>query len=325
MKDYELLDAMGDIKNEYIIAAANGCGKKRAPWVVPVAATACLCAVGIGAAVAFGSKNANPPAHDSIAAADSTSSADKGVFIPAVELPKLEEGVAVDMIGLVVYNGGIYTQSLTFCDDEARAIDSLKDEYLGRGSGSIDEWSQPEEYDRQFASNYEGEIYSVKGYDPSFRLCCRQEYTEENGESSLFIVFLDRLNGIQLTTGKDLFEDRLSVSGRLTSVSWQSHSDWNNGRSIYHKSELSEQEWDAFWSAVLSGEFVNTWDPDNLDTCIYDASKQAHIFLELDDGTNVELRLIDGGYVGYQPLGWYYVKIPEDVWNTVYNACGGNE
>lgn len=48
---------------------------------------------------------------------------------------------------------------------------------------------------------------------------------------------------------------------------------------------------------------------------------QGHLFCALSDGTTVELRLIEGGYVGYQELGWYFVKMPGDVFDAVLAAC----
>lgn len=56
---------------------------------------------------------------------------------------------------------------------------------------------------------------------------------------------------------------------------------------------------------------------------IYDTQNQAHLILTMSDGTVIRIRLIEGGYVGYDSLGWYFVKIPEDVFNSVYDACGG--
>ena len=43
----------------------------------------------------------------------------------------------------------------------------------------------------------------------------------------------------------------------------------------------------------------------------------------MKDGTTLRLRLIEGGYVGYNSLNWYLVKIPENIFNTVYDSCGG--
>ena len=54
---------------------------------------------------------------------------------------------------------------------------------------------------------------------------------------------------------------------------------------------------------------------------IYDSAVQGHLFCALSDGTTVELRLIEGGYVGYQELGWYFVKMPGDVFDAVLAAC----
>ena len=64
-------------------------------------------------------------------------------------------------------------------------------------------------------------------------------------------------------------------------------------------------------------------DPTSNNKSIYDTQNQAHLILTMSDGTVIRIRLIEGGYVGYDPLAWYFVKIPEDVFNSVYDACGG--
>ena len=48
---------------------------------------------------------------------------------------------------------------------------------------------------------------------------------------------------------------------------------------------------------------------------------QGHLFFHMSDGTTVELRLIEGGYVGYQGLGWYFVKMPGAAFDAVLAAC----
>ena len=40
----------------------------------------------------------------------------------------------------------------------------------------------------------------------------------------------------------------------------------------------------------------------------------------MKDKTRVELRLFEGGYVGYQALGWYFVKMPGDIFDKIYEA-----
>jgi hypothetical protein len=29
---------------------------------------------------------------------------------------------------------------------------------------------------------------------------------------------------------------------------------------------------------------------------------------------------MEGGYVSYQPLGWYFVKMPGEIFDKIYNA-----
>ncbi|MBQ8974146.1 MAG: hypothetical protein IJ072_00285, partial [Oscillospiraceae bacterium] len=231
-----------------------------------------------------------------------------------------------------VYNGGIYTQSESYWGADAHPIDALVGEYLGYATGSIDEWSDPSEYEQEFAGSIYGDLYAVKGYDTDFRICVRPEIQPEDDEPYLWIEFLDRLNDINLVTGADLFETRLHLRDRVESVQWQSHDDWNYNTGNIQDVELGEL-WDAFLDAVDTGEFVNTWNPNNSvsdpfyegkeHTSIYDTPNQAHLILSMDDGTTVRMRLIEGGYVGYDALGWYFVKIPGEAFDAVYDACGG--
>ena len=77
-------------------------------------------------------------------------------------------------------------------------------------------------------------------------------------------------------------------------------------------------------SQINKGEFVDTRNSEN-DKSIYDTQKQSHLVLTMDDGTVIRLRLLEGGYVGYEPLGRYFVKIAGDVFNKVFDLCGGNK
>ena len=43
-----------------------------------------------------------------------------------------------------------------------------------------------------------------------------------------------KLNGIDVSTGADIYEQRLHINGRITGVRYQRYADWNNGRSIYY-------------------------------------------------------------------------------------------
>ena len=248
----------------------------------------------------------------------------EGLYIPAVELPESADISTYDMIALVVYQGQIYTDAGIYDGDEAEKLMPLAGERLGTAKGNIDEWSKQEDYATEFAGTVAGEVYSVNGYDPGFRLCVCGEAEDEMHNQIRWIHFLECLNGITITKGSDMFEDRLHISERTETVQYQNHDDWNNGIRNYQTPEIDENIWNEFIEQVNNCDFINTWNPElKGDETIYHTPNQAHLILSMNDGTAVNLRLIEGGYVGYAPLGWYFVKIPEDIFNAVYEACGG--
>jgi len=226
--------------------------------------------------------------------------------LPAVTLPK-DDMVEADMIGCLYYQGGVYTESGYYSLES-----DILDEKIGEANGKIDEWSSREDKSAEFASTYLGEVYTVKGYDPSFRLAIKEKE---------FITVLDRLNGIGISTGYDLFEERLHLYDNMKSASYLTHEDWDAARTDNKKPlTCTEKELKTFLKIVEVSEFEYTYE-----TCpeIYSTEKQGHLFLNMQDGTTAELRLMDGGYVGYQALGWYMVKIsPENMsyFNTVFDT-----
>ena len=245
----------------------------------------------------------------------------EGLKVPALSVPEPKEWAMCDMIGTLVYNGGIYTQTDNmYMDQEAEQKEALLGEYLGHATSSLDEWSSFEEYDKEFASTYEGDVYSVKGYDPEFRVCvrCEEEY---DGEKHLSIFFLEKLNDITLSSGYGLFEKLLKVREKYVGCKWESHDDWDYARNIYHDMELDDESWGRFMDMVDTCKFVYTWNPDTNSSSIYRTDNQIHLYIQLNDGLEVHMRLIEGGYVGYQGLNWYFVKIPEDIFNKVFEAC----
>lgn len=332
------LDTVGYVDSQLIEKADKyTCAKKKNTWTKWASMAACLCLVAVGAFVLntlfknrdaviddSAAKNEIISDNSSISEPQKPAIDDIGLYIPTVELPETTDGAVYDMIGLVVYNGGIYTQSENYYDSDALKIDSLIGEYLGYATGSINEWSTQDEYAKEFASTVEGEVYEVLGYDTDFRICVRKEMEDENGEKLLFIEFLERLNGITLTTGEDLFETRLHICDRIANIQWQSHNDWNSNEGNIQNAAIDADLWNEFFNQLCKGYFVNTWNDECTDSSIYDTPKQAHIFLTLKDGTVTRLRLIDGGYVGYDGLGWYFVQVPEETFDAIFTACGGN-
>lgn len=304
MKNDRLSRCLSDIDDKYIDEAADYKKKSRKRGVYYLAAALAACILIVAAIQIRPSGIAEPGlVTESPAAAAPASSAD-GVFIPAIELPEPMDGVAMDMIACVVYDGAVYTQG-EWLDDAS----ALLDEYLGHATGSIDEWSDGSEY-VEFAGTMSGELYTVVGYDPDFRICC----LFDDGSAML----LERLNGITLDTGADLFDTRLHLPERWETVTCLSHEDWNSSKYNFRQPGLPEDTISDFLDELCAGKFVYTWETNR---SIYDSDVQGHLYFSMSDGTTVELRLIEGGYVGYQNLGWYFVKMPGELFDAVLASC----
>ena len=231
MKNDRLSRCLGDIDEKFIDEAADYKKKDRKRGAYYLAAALAACILIVVAAQVRPSGVAEPrPATESPGPGSIAASPDAGVYIPAVELPETQNGFAMDMIACVVYNGAVYTQGAWLEDASA-----LLGEYLGRATGGIDEWSDESEYSVEFAGTVAGELYAVKGYDTGFRICC----LNDDGSALL----LERLNGITLDTGADLFETRLHLPERLEALSFLTHEDWNKAAKNCRTPELSEESY----------------------------------------------------------------------------------
>ncbi len=245
---------------------------------------------------------------------------DNPVFIPKVKLPETSNNdIVADIIGLVVYKGNIYTQTEYYYGEDDGRIKELVGEYLGYATGKINEWSSQDDYAKEFASTYEGNVYSVNGYSTDFRICMYEKFKDEDGNTMIWLQFMEKLNDIELTYGNELFGDRLQIKGRISSVQYQEYYDWNEGKDKFqHLSGVTQDELNAFVEGLYSGKFEYVTD-------FSSELKHTMLYLRLDDYTTVELELIEGGYVRYQYMGeLYYVKMSEDAFNPVFNACINN-
>ena len=81
------------------------------------------------------------------------------------------------MIGLVVYQGNIYTQTGTQITPDIAA----RGDKLGRSKSGITEWSSSEDYTELASTIGEMDIFTVKGYDADFRI---MSYMEHDGKST---------------------------------------------------------------------------------------------------------------------------------------------
>ncbi len=274
---------------------------------VVAAAAACICLLAVlGAAV---SRLGLWGAGEEPTGSGITVSED-GVTIPPLAVEETGEMQAGSMILFVVYEGGIYSQY-----EELAA--ALRGEYLGTSKGGIDEWSSPDAYG-ELSGSAAGELYAVNGYDPSFMVGLQMEDGRWMG--------LIRDNGITLKWGRELFEDRLHLTGRYTQVQWQSREDWYEGRGNEQTFSDSDREaLDRFVQALCEAEFIRQEDillPEGADN-IYDSLEVCHLFFRMEDGLTVHLRCFAGGYVSFAGIQGVCVRIPADVFQAVCSAFSG--
>ncbi len=247
--------------------------------------------------------------------ANENSASENGVYIPAIEIGPVDENVTADMVAMVVYNGRVYVGAYQW-DNPMPYIENaeLLGEYVGTGNNKITCWSDEKDYEGQFASNTPYDFYTVKGYDPVFRLAAVMDF--EDGKE---IMFFDCLNGIWLHTGADLYENLLHITGNYNTVLYQLHEDWDYGKGNYKTlSAVSEEDIAAFVEALKTGPFVDFSEDIESRNRLYDG-RQAHLFFQMNDGTTVNMRLLEGGYVSFRGTS-AYVYMPGEIFDVIFNA-----
>ena len=333
MKQDQLSRCIGNVDHNFVEEAESHRTHRKNTWIKWGSMAACLCLLAVGVFHLVNQNNG--PISPNNQTDPSKPVNGTTLYIPAIELPEpvSQEGVAVemDMVGLVVYKGRIYTQAQDFYDKDDVAIAlALLDEHIGTAKGNIDEWSKQDDYATELASTYNGDVYTVKGYDPKFRLAIKWSF-EEDGATIINIGFFENLNDIHLEKGSAIFSDRLQLLENWDYVKTQEHNNWNNEWPdyVYHDlNGISENDIEAFISALNDGEFLNIdlsdqakYDP-KADEVSASTTGPAHLYFYLKDGTRVELMLLAGGYVAYRPLsGSNYVKMPGDAFDKIFEAC----
>ncbi|WP_422124499.1 hypothetical protein DHX103_06685 [Planococcus sp. X10-3] len=232
---------------------------------------------------------------------------DGSVEIPALQLP--EDTSNADMIGLIVYNGKVYTQTRTEIDaEDAKA---LLGEKLGTTTGTIDEWSTQEAYDDEFASTIGvTDVYSVNGYDKDFRIMA---YHEQDGGQ--YAEFYENLDGITISSGEDVF-GKLNMFGNVSTAEWRTFTDWNND--IENYKPISDM---AVLNAFL--EELNKAKPlareQNSDPIGDFRNDEVYreLIIHLDDGSRVSLTLLKDGYIYYGFMAVYF-EMDEGVFSTMW-------
>lgn len=233
------------------------------------------------------------------------------VIIPAVKLPQNTNGIELDMIGLIVYQGKIFTQSATHINPD-RAKD-LMGEKLGTTIDGIDEWSKLDDY-KEFASTIgRQDFYSVKGYSTDFRIMTYQQF-----EGVVYAEFFECLNGIAVYSGKDIV-GKLNISGNIIEARYQKHSDWYYSTGVF--SSLDNIE-------LLNSVFnsLNDAAPSLLDNSMtvdkyWSNEHYRRLIMTLTDGSEVSLVVLSTGHVIYG-YSWVAFDVESQLFVELWQHIG---
>ena len=226
------------------------------------------------------------------------------VYVEPEPMPEApEDGMAADMIGFFIYNGRMYTQTMQYVGA------SLLGEYIFSPAGGIDEWSGAEEY-VEGASNVAGEVRAVRGYDTNFRLAL---VTDTGAE------LYDCPGDMWRYWGADLFKTCLHIENAVAAYS-VADADWEQGRESRRYIDLEALE--PFVATLMTAP-MQDWGRGSENGDIYDYDyAEAHLYLELADGTTVPLRLFENGCVKYDgSAARICAWMPGAIFDEVFDMC----
>lgn len=309
----QLFNSITDVDERFIEEAQTEMRRKKSHRAVRwVGLAACLCLVA-GGALLWSEFHQPSGANDGPAIVTG-----EGVAIPPRVLDVQNNTSEANMIAFFIYQGRWY-EHYAFVDMN----ENLVGEYLGTATGSIDKWSEKDEY-VELSGSVQGDFYAVNGYDPNFMLCKRSGI---DGELSLYICN----NGITLSRGSELYEDRLHLAENYRGVQYESQDSWYYSKGELHPLDASDHKaLTDFIGALNDAAFILRqdvpFDKDKdveavsvFDSCLY------HLYFQMEDGITVHLRLIEGGYVFFDGMMDVAVRIPPEAFDPLIEQLAANE
>ena len=255
-----------------------------------------------------------------------------GIKIPKLKITEPSLTQETSMISFIVYKGDMYVCTQIISIDKAN---KLKGKYLGETRPVYNEYLKSDYYKNATSTGLphiedfiqektkenpdiiwsiaeSDKVYEVNGYSTDFRICCLDEINNQ-------IIIYEKLNNITVKYGKDLYEERVKLKENYEFVEYQYHQDWDNGKNNFKKfTEVTTEDIEQFIDEINNAEFI---EGRNLD--FYSIKKkQAHLYFRMKDGTTVNIRLNEDGYVSYS--GWsarIFVKLDTETFRKIFNEA----
>ncbi len=260
---------------------------------------------------------------------------DGGIFISKVKFSVPDNTIeACRAYGIIAYNDKMYTSNETISLEKnvnlrgkfLGNVNSIMDLYMksdyylnatSTGMPYLEKFIEeqttitPNTYIGDYIVDNYNEVYEVNGYDTDFRICTYNE--KENS-----IMIFQRLNGITVKYGKDIFYDRLKIKDNFEKIEYQYHQDWNDNKKIYKEfKNVTIEDINIFLDEINNAEFI---DASSLNLSSLN-KKYAHLYFTMKDGTIVNIDLIEGGYVKYNGLYDIVIKLETETFDKIFNEA----
>lgn len=263
--------------------------KPKRRYVRWAALAACLCMIAAGVFVWF-------------------SSADRQGRIPADE-DYLDEDIHASLIPCFIYQGNLYEGHGSIFTNPDLAGEKLGTAKMSHSS-LITDWGNED-----FTGTVNGDVYTVKGYDPSFMLCIKE---------SLSVWIFVRKTGWEFKKGSELLEDKLHLSENFLRLLYESQYSWAQGLKEKHYL-INDELVEKFIAEIDSAEFIPC------DSIPLGAKEQSifnkrlyHLYFDLKGGIEARFYLLAGGYVIYEGVSDVCVKLSDETYMEMLEALEGS-
>lgn len=190
------------------------------------------------------------------------------------------------------YNNDVYVESTS---SGLRSPEDWRMDCIAKAFGNSYDYSTDPAY--IYVTTKMGDVYTIRGYNEDFRLMIC--YTDNNHLPAVRIY--DRLNGIWLKYGKELYADRLHLGTfqdcyirHATDSTW----DQEENRTMYGTPFLDMEIVDDFLGTLYQGRFLD--DTTELGEEITNMIQERDYYIlsfHMENGFIEELKIFPNGYV----------------------------
>ena len=245
-----------------------------------------------------------------------------GVTYPEISEKEIGRvcGDGLRIFDYLYYDGSIYTSSYNFSSEDKASAEAKISVFCGEKLSDIFNneycWSEDGSKLAQVSENTSAVLYAVNGFDKDFRVClCYERYIPAMDETTYGMMIFDRLNGITLEKGSELFFDRLHID-EYNEVYLRTFDE--NGSS----DEKISDDLTDFLSVISDGNFVKA---DSETTEKFRSRESRTLIFRLDnEAFDIAVSVCPDGYVSMYSGGeMFLLRVDDTVCEKIWEEING--